>query len=226
MKRYFEGRVDNMRDIGGYETPYGPIPYGRFIRSNWLPSLAPQDSDFLRGLGVKTVFDLRTPDECAEYITFFDKQPDFKVLHFPFKTGAGVPPSTDAIAPTYLQMAEEFDNIKAIIQAFEQAPGGVVYYCFAGKDRTGVVTALLMLILGVSAEDIVSDYMLTRTFLAARLHEWSKLYDIEEELIFPQPRFMREFLDLLQAKYGNIDNYLRQMNLSAEPLRKKNFNIA
>ncbi|MBR1824956.1 MAG: tyrosine-protein phosphatase [Alphaproteobacteria bacterium] len=223
MKRYLADKVENMRDIGGYETPFGMIPEKRFIRSCYVPPKITDAATFLCQLGVYTAIDLRTPRECAEAVTVFENHPNFNVRHFPFIAGAEVPQTTDEIAATYMEIAAETENIKNILTTIFNTDGGVVYYCYAGKDRTGVVTALVMLILGVSEDDIIADYVLSRDFLAQRLHEYSVAFNLDEKLITPQPRYMQEFLAAFKQKYGNIDKYLQQMNLSADMLRQQVF---
>ncbi len=223
MKRLFEDRVPNMRDIGGYATPHGAIPEGRFIRSNWLPELADEDLQYLRRLGIKTAVDLRTLEECVEDIAVFEKHVDFKVFHYPFVHGAEIPASTDEIPQTYLQIADETETIKEILTTIFNADGGAVYYCFAGKDRTGVVTALIMLTLGASEDDIVDDYTLSGVYLAEKLQEYSVVYNIDIDIFTPRPRYMREFLAGFKQKYGNIDSYLQQIGLSGEQMRRQVF---
>jgi protein tyrosine/serine phosphatase len=81
-----------------------------------------------------------------------------------------------------------------IIETIESAPGGVLYFCSAGKDRTGVVSALLLLRAGASRQEIVDDYTATYENLKDGIEEWCR-FDPAAEVFLPKAIYMEQFLD-------------------------------
>lgn len=99
------------------------------------------------------------------------------------------------------------------------APDGVLFHCSAGKDRTGVVSAILLLLAGVSDEDIIDHYMLTREYNRKRFAlARQKFPDIDINIIIPHTEYMTRFLALFREKYGNPVNYLRTIEVVSEEI--------
>jgi protein-tyrosine phosphatase len=98
----------------------------------------------------------------------------------------------------------------------------VVVHCMAGKDRTGVVCALTMALLGVSDEDIAADYALTETSMAslnAYLREHNPAAFVGNEHMFESPReAMLLFLADLRTLHGSVEKYVRELGLTDEQI--------
>ena len=93
-----------------------------------------------------------------------------------------------------------------------RAPGGVYFHCRAGKDRTAVVAALLLLLAGVPDADLLADYMLSASYLEAR---WRTQKFFMSEFL-PQTSHMRGFLELFRKEYGDVERYLLGIGLTEE----------
>jgi protein-tyrosine phosphatase len=149
--------VKNMRDLGGWTLKDGAkIPYGRVYRSGKLSSATPADLAKLHSLGIKTSIDLRSS---AEIITS-GKDPGPAQG---FSATISAPMNGIASASGYKDI---INNQKAsLAKAFRALADSSTYpvdiHCTAGKDRTGVVSALLLDLLGVPRQEIVEDYLLS-----------------------------------------------------------------
>lgn len=149
--------VKNMRDLGGWTLKDGTkIPYGRVYRSGKLSSANPADLAKLHSLGIKTSIDLRGS---AEVITS-GKDPGPAQG---FSDTISAPMNGIASPSGYKDIIK---NQKAsVATAFLALAKGstypVIIHCSAGKDRTGVVSALLLDLLGVPRQQIVEDYLLS-----------------------------------------------------------------
>jgi protein-tyrosine phosphatase len=163
-------RLRNFRDLGGYRVPDGrTVRWGRLYRSDSLAKLAGEDLRRFADLGVRTVVDLRYPWEARQHgrvpeSTGVDYH-NLSIEHRPYDQASpaeDVSP-VDYLAPRYAEVAEdgvvELRQVLEVVAAAATAP--VVVHCASGKDRTGIVAALVLALLGVSERDIVADFALT-----------------------------------------------------------------
>ncbi len=168
----------NLRDLGGLPTEDGrTTAWGAFVRGDTLCGLSEAGRGSAVGYGIRTVVDLRSPEELAREPNPFAALPDVvSYLHHPLND-----PATEARlsvtgtgAERYVTMIEAGGvRLARIFSAFATAPaGGIVFHCFAGRDRTGIVAALLLRLAGVSVDEIVLDYEITDGRLRARYDQW------------------------------------------------------
>ena len=94
------------------------------------------------------------------------QEPGIRYLHCPL-AGDGRVPAPDEVPLSYMEMADGTGQMAGALQAIAEAPQAVLFHCTAGKDRTGVVAALLLWLAGVSEEDILADYIVRRAVSAA-----------------------------------------------------------
>jgi protein-tyrosine phosphatase len=227
-----EGPV-NFRDLGGYATTDGRhVRWGRLYRSDSLESLTPADLALLDELGVRLVCDLRRDEERATAPSRVEGHPQVRIEQLPI---GGIAAETktmaarvmrgeirevtvETMADVYLTILElHADSFGTVVaQAAEAGNLPMVVHCTAGKDRTGVASALLLGALGVEDDAIVDDYELTTRYhsaawitkvrpqLEAAGVEFSKV-----EAYFTATRpIMRKMLAGLRARYGSMDEYL------------------
>lgn len=171
----------NFRDLGGYLGAGGrPVAWGRVYRSDGLDTATVEDREILvRRVGLSSVVDLRTHEEVAR------SQPAALIAagvahhHIPILDqtrrlweDAG---DTFSLVTLYDQMLDgAADRLLGALRLIASADGPLVFHCAAGKDRTGILAALLLGLLGVSDEEVVDDYALTAEItpvLAARFRE-------------------------------------------------------
>lgn len=105
-----------------------------------------------------------------------------------------MPESVDDVSSSYIKMVDE--QMDKIIDLILTAETNVLYFCNAGKDRTGVVSAILLEKIGMSEEYIIHDYMESKANLKDMIEAYVKQFpDVDIDIITPQERYMREFLE-------------------------------
>jgi protein-tyrosine phosphatase len=223
----------NTRDLGGYPTADGrETRWGAVVRSDSLASLTPAGRDALLAYGVRAVVDLRLPTEIAEHPNPFAEAGDHDVVYTNVSIvdpAAGFPPDTITLADNYLWSLDRFhDLVAAAIAAIASAPeGGVLFHCAAGKDRTGLISALLLALVDVPDQTVAADYALTAECLRPREQEWlvngpGERAEREALLVryAPTAEVMLEVLDRLRRRYGGVEAYLRQAGVAADDLAR------
>jgi protein-tyrosine phosphatase len=219
--------VLNARDLGGYAGLGGrETRWGAVVRSGNLAMLTATGRQALVDYGVRSIVDLRLSEEVARHPNPF-AEPDahgvgYANLSF-IDPGAPAPPSVSTLAEDYQGMLDRFGQaVAAVVTAIANAPeGGVLVHCAAGKDRTGLVAALLLGLAGVAPETIAADYALTADCLRPRDQEWlengpGERADREAWLrrVEPTAEVMLEVLDHLAARYGGVEGYLLQAGVA------------
>lgn len=165
-----------------------------------------------------TVLDLRGTNDVKRKPSGFANQDGFLYINIPIDEGSGIPQSTDVVSESYLKIAES-PNMPCVFRAIASAPEGVMINCTAGKDRTGVVSAVLLGLCGVSDEDIIRDYMLTKTYNRERFELIHRNFpEIDMNIVIPSERYMKEFLEMFIAKYGNFRDYLTAIGIKKEEI--------
>lgn len=212
-------RLHNFRDLGGHRTDDGRTVRWRLLyRSDSLGKLAGADLDRFHALGVGTVIDLRYPWEIAAR----GRAPqidglawhNLSIEHRPYDQ-ATIEENVDPwryLADRYAEVAE--DGVAELRQALEviaatEAP--LVFHCASGKDRTGLLAALLLALLGVDEEQIVADFARTELATERLIADWRAL-NPERELRWPgygraPEAVIRHFLADLTAAYGSVVGY-------------------
>lgn len=110
---------------------------------------------------IKTIIDLRSKNVVNAKPSAFSNESELIYYHFSVPEGAVPPGSLDEVPISYMEIAGAV-CMGDIFKTIAKAQGGVLFYYTAGKDRTGVVSAVLLSLAGVSEEDIVYDYTIKR----------------------------------------------------------------
>lgn len=217
MKRLFVNELNNMRDLGGYTTLDGKVTkYNRFIRSEF-PSLKKQSIDKLYDEEITTIIDLRNDKEVARRESPFNT--DFFDYHNIDIIGGNTPLKEEDISKGYINILEDSDNMKKIFKIIAKSKGGVLYNCTAGKDRTGIVSMLLLLIARVSDDDIIADYEVSYTFLRDKIRKMH--IDNPELPAFlggSKLEYMEDTLQMFYDKYNSIENYMKKIGISEKEI--------
>ncbi|MFI6985277.1 tyrosine-protein phosphatase [Embleya sp. NPDC050154] len=213
-------RLHNFRDLGGYAAADGrTVAWGRLYRSDSLGNLGGDDAEQFFALGVRTVVDLRYPHEADRHgrIPAHASFVYHNVCteHRPWDQ-ASLGPDTDVarfLADRYAELAldgvAQIREVLDILAAADAPPA--VFHCAAGKDRTGVIAALVLALLGVDEEDIVADYVLTE-LARDRLVADRRADHPDRPITWPgwgraPEAAMRLFLAENAAAYGSLTRY-------------------
>ena len=222
----------NFRDLGGYETADGRrVKWGRIFRSDGLARLTAPDHTLLKQMGIKLVCDFRAPSEVEKSPNKLPPDGSIRTQGLPvvsheFDTVAIMERikkgDTDWINESlmidgYIRNIESYADVwgAVIKNLIDPQKRPLVFHCTAGKDRTGVCAALILLTLGVPAEVVIEDHQLSNIFLAPFLPKMTKYLqqfgvDIEEVmpyLVAPRAAIVA-VIERIRTQYGTVDRYL------------------
>ena len=227
----------NVRDLGGFAVDGGETRFGSVVRADSVSQLTPAGWQALADYGVRTVLDLRGDHEREDDPP---RELPVEVLHVPFMEASeeewneiaeqleevAKQPVPDATRDAYLIFLERFrSNVGAALKAVVRAREGVVViHCVGGKDRTGLLSALLLYLAGVSVSEIAADYALSEKRLRPRHDKWFEAAENEAELQrlkriaqCPPESIMQVFAEL-DRRYGSVEKYLQAGGVSNEEL--------
>jgi len=237
----------NVRDLGGLPAADGrQVAAGRLLRGDDMNDLSPADIDLLvRGIGLAVVIDLRSPAEVR------DRGPGplrgtagVRHVHHSLLPELGLAANVadatsaridrayarypgDVRCGLYLgYLAERPAQVVAALRDIAQAGGPALVHCAAGKDRTGVITALALTVAGVRREAIIADYVATAERLGpllARLRgaeAYAAGLDREPtDDYVPRAATMAAFLDQVDARHGGVLRWLSGHGFAAGDVR-------
>lgn len=229
--------IRNTRELGGYETQEGSYTKThKYIRAATPAHLSEEDKDFLYNYGVRVIIDLRGENEIQKAPNQMKDYKDIQYFHvdvFGDANASLVPqdgfPFKD-MGELYCMMLDNLKpNIKKVFDLFlEYQDQTILFHCSAGKDRTGVISALLLDLAGCHPYDIVKDY--TESY-----ENNKEIYDELLAMISPEqahfllsdPLYMLKMLDHLNENYGSARAYLLEIGLSEDEIMQiiENFTI-
>jgi protein-tyrosine phosphatase len=221
----------NTRDLGGYRTRDGRyVAWRKTFRSGNLASVDQTGLATLKQLSVTRVIDLRSqrerqaepdpfgPDDSIELvgISLFDDLDPSRL------------PQGNVLLSLYLQALEtQGKTFVEIVRQIGSSSGAALFHCTAGKDRTGLVAALVLSLAGVATEDIIADYAMTADRirpLLDGLEKTAKTINVNEAELTPlldcNPSTMHQTLDWLDENYRGAENYLKSHGLAEADLHQ------
>jgi len=225
----FEGCV-NFRDLGGYRTGDGRmVAWRRLFRADGLNKLTAADRAQLLDLGLTTVIDLRTLDEAEQRGSFPVDEVPVRYVGLPL---TDVLPATEDlpdwkeaayVATRYGAMVSEGGPVLTEAIGVLASGGSLpaVMHCSAGKDRTGVLSALVLAFLGVPDETIVEDYALSAAAMGRLLERLKAEYPEAADqvaayapaILHVVPETMEQFLASLLLEYGSYDELAAELDV-------------
>jgi protein tyrosine/serine phosphatase len=230
----------NVRDLGGLPTEDGRTTrLGAVVRSDNIRKLSDAGWHALANHGVTRIVDLRWPQELAE------DQPrdvDIEVVHvsvlgdtWDAEYGAQLDAHLDSVddvadhyAWSYMDFLERYHERfgRAVAAVADAGDGAVVVHCAGGKDRTGLIAALLLRVAGVAREAIAADYALSAANLLPEMQTW--LESIEDDrlrvrwtkLSKTPAAAMERVLEQIDERYGDAAGYLRAAGVTEAQLER------
>lgn len=174
------------------------LPTGtmRYIRSDFPENLTDEEVRWLLDHQITTLVDLRSDEEIVKKPCALKGQDGFRYFHLPVTGGGGTPQSLEHLHTVYRQMLDA--KMENIIDTIMNAESNVLYFCTAGKDRTGVVSAMILKRLGFSDKVICDDYMESKGNLTDLLTEYVRVHpEVDLEIIIPHRENMERLLEQL-----------------------------
>ena len=227
----------NFRDLGGYAATDGRrVRWGRLFRSGHLSTLTPAGRTAFERLGIATVCDFRLASERArenmtlpagvtlEGIEIPPGVRDPEYFHRVFRDASGPDDVADAVHEVVLSMVNESaDRYRRLFEVLlEPGERNILINCSAGKERTGIATALLLSALGVPRETIYYDFMLSAVYFPAlaeiprvlEKYAVSAVGDAAQRLVMPlletRASYLRVAFDSIDRECGDTDAFLRK----------------
>lgn len=220
----------NCRELGGMPLAGGKtFKTGLFLRSGSPEWLSQEQYNEVKGYGVKTVIDLRATDELKGTGNPFEKDPDIKFYSIPLLNSDPNGPEdktieyirTHTLGDYYVIIGEEMgERLAEIMRVLLNSDGLLLFHCAHGKDRTGVVAAILYLLCGASREDIIANYAVSYEYLREFLEPYiSKLPDDMKHILRSDAHNMVTFLDYIDSKWdGDVANLLIANGLTQDEI--------
>ena len=229
----------NIRDLGGYPVAGGGMTRWRqVLRSDSLHGVDDAGIDYLINAGLRTVIDLRHPEELCKKpnpfsinaSVFYVNIPVFAELHPSHSIcNTSRDGQENVLFKLYcLAFSKRQTAIFSVLKAIANADEGMVlFHCAIGKDRTGIIAALLLLSAGVGRDTVLEDYALTATLikpLSDQLVKDSiaqgKDGDALLRLLTADPETMRAALDHLDESYGDVISYIELLGMESSLIDK------
>ncbi len=233
--------IFNFRDMGGYQTEDGRrVKYGLLFRSAELAGMTESDRQQLLKLGISTILDYRDEGEAVlKPDPFMEGVDNIRIpamrsetamdLEMLIRNGHFDKITAEKFAELYTLMTVNNPSFKRLMAVFaESGKGGILQHCAAGRDRTGVGSAFLLLALGVSRETIIEDYLISNKALEPMFAQLKQqLGDVlslkQAEQIFSQLELRREWMEAvfhtIDDQYGGTAPFMEQeFGLTAEKL--------
>lgn len=222
----------NLRDLGGFLTESGKaVVWNRLYRADGLAGLSERDMEAFRKLNIRTIVDLRSdserkamPDRVPDGVSYYACPMMREDIAAPER--AAETSFAKSLKIGYLEMIQEnaakvADAVRTVMEGL--AKGAVVFHCTAGKDRTGVLAAILLLRLGAGQEDIIADYQVSFTYNAKGINRLMEQVPQmkayleqagEDSMLHSNPKNMQAVLEVLNT--DNIARWLTAAGVSEE----------
>ena len=222
----------NIRDLGGYTTVDGQTTrWGQYLRSDTLANLPQESANALVEYGIRNIIDLRRSTELqfkpspfigCEAVTYYHQNMSGDIPLAGRAALLEIEDQAERRGRVYCQILDQRKHILHQIFSIIAQPDGLplLAHCNAGKDRAGIVAAFVLAISGVPRDTIVEDYALTAKYLVHRYYDQNPDVDPEQytwkdyQDLVCDPRSMELMLDYVDANYGTVDGYLRDIGIT------------
>jgi len=219
----------NVRDVGGYQTRDGRVVRWRtLLRGDSLHRLSEEGQAYLIGAGLRTIVDLRRDEELATAPNVFVASDRVRYLQVslspnPIVANDRAEIEPDGLARTYRAIVDGRQaELLAVLRDLARLDAfPALVHCTAGKDRTGIVVALLLALVRVDHVTIAEDYALSATYLTdeyftdarARAEAAGRDWAQYQHLLGCPAELMRTTLADIEERFGGVEAYLRQVGL-------------
>ncbi len=225
----------NFRDLGGYKTNTGKsVKWGKVFRSDEMCNLTQSDLDYLSKIPLRTIVDFRSEKEIED---FPDKLPasvtnrveliinpgnhsNISALGgFMGENGEELMKEINRLFVTDSAIVSQYKIFFALLQDENEIP--LLFHCTAGKDRTGMGSALFLASLGVDEKTIIEDYLLSNKQLENKYQALIDSIPSLKPLLEVRPQYLQAGFEQIKKDHGNIENYLQDiLNVDLDCMKK------
>ena len=216
----------NFRDLGGIRNKDGKyIQWGKIFRSDELHNLTARDLTYLASIPVVSVVDFRSEEEMQ---TAPDKLPSSVKKYYAYSIVPGNLnidiKSLNHLQPTQLDTMMMQMNISFVTDSvyygrykeffsllMDENKIPLMYHCTAGKDRTGMATALILYALNVDEPVIMENYLLSNLYLEDKYKDIKAEHPVLKSLFDVKPEFLQAGIDQMKKDHGSVENFLRDV---------------
>jgi protein-tyrosine phosphatase len=223
----FEGAA-NFRDLGGYAAHEGRrVRWRTLFRADSLADLTEGDHALLRALEVRMVCDFRLLSESEAAPDYLPADDTLAHIKLPFMP-RGVGEMFSALRRGDLDQAGVIRNVcehyrclaldhlgeyrSFLDHLLKDQHRPAVFHCTSGKDRTGMMAAIILLALDVSRDDIFTDYLLTNDYRRDITHilKLGVDDDVMALLTSARPEYLSTALGAIEETFGSTARYLTE----------------
>ena len=211
----------NVRDIGGYKTENGKVTkWKKFIRADGLESLSRSDIDKLLDYGLSIDIDLRSDMEYESWVDVL--QHCSEVEYYQVQLLKDLKMSSGSLGGIYVNTADscQKDFYKVLKIMADNPEKTILFHCSAGKDRTGMTAALLLMLAGAAKEDIITDYTVTTENLYSVLDRFASENDESlKDYLGSEGEYIEKFINHIEKKYHGAEAYMKKIGLKESEIK-------
>ena len=210
----------NVRDIGGYKCQGNKtIKYNKLIRSDAPKEMSDENIEYLLSNNIKTEIDLRTEFVTKNHPSTLQRDGRFNYHRVSINYGSQETLGTMPTYELYMKMCNDTKAFYDVFRLIVDEKDGIYLNCTAGKDRTGMVVAILMLFLGVDEEDVFHDYEVSAPLIDSKILKYASTHPgFPTSLGVSNYSDIYEWYALFIKKYGSAKNYLLSIGLTTDDL--------
>lgn len=227
----------NCRDIGGYKMQEGKyVKWGKIFRSDDLATLTEADLNYLNSFPLLSDVDYRSKEEIKpaqdkrptslkNYLEYNISPGNTNAMMAKMKTATNAAIDSEMMSMNVFFVTNDsaISQFKKMFEHLQNPKGNVplLYHCTAGKDRTGMSTALILYALGADDKLVMEDYLLSNKYIEAKFAKEIKAYLNLLGLFSVKSEYLQAGLDAIKRNYGSVDDFLTQkLNVDIKKMRE------
>lgn len=214
MRRIVCKEVKNLRDLGGFLTKENKVTkFNSIYRSDLPRNMSEEEIKYFLDNKLDTVIDLRKQEEVERNINCLNIS---GINYYNINLLGDKCPNVESDIPKgYMDILGNIDTMYNVFKIIKDSKGSILFNCSAGKDRTGVVSMLLLLLAQVYDDDIIADYQVSYTYIRETIRKMHKDNpDLPAFLGNSKLEYMEETLKLFYDKYKNINSYFKYLGFN------------
>lgn len=209
--------TSNTRDLGGLCISLGKwTKSNRIIRSDVPITLSETEIKYLINNEITTIIDLRDIKHTELSPTILQKHSGFNWHNVPLQVQHRKIEGEDDLIGAYMDFTFNYQGMKRIFEIIGKAEHGIFIHCQEGKDRTGIVVAILLMAVGVQYEDIVLDYHSSQIYMQKYIKKVLDAFpDFPAYRYASKPEYIEKYIDCFCKKFGTAKKYFQRIGLDS-----------